>query len=738
MSLEFDSDETKSDLAQAETKDAKASEIVKHIRKVNRDGTYTVGFETDDGSFKIESRDVLGNVKGTYGYIDDKGEIKRVSYTTSNGTALKDIPPPVEEEFEEENETIMPSPTTHKYNRTFFPSTTRRPSSLNFLTSTTNAPHTKSSNVIQSIPKRRILLPADRSRTLDAAEPTTTIVYATSVPTPKPYLNMKPTTSKSEQSSKTEKIEIDHVSNVAIMNRDSSKSQKNEEKHTKHESRGNLLRRQLKADNEEGFEAQQQVLYSNSAGDEGSHLYGSGFGGITGVRPLYSSSTSAPKLPAQVLAARQRASQIQSLLSNSSPSTTTEKVYVKPPKRLNLLKSKIDDGTETTAEQNYLNQGPIPGQNPKEETEAADEQRRNLRERPLNPQLDQLYRPRNYLRQLQNQQQLNDQGSQGPPIPPRGFRGPPPQHPQIQQSEQYPQNDFQQPQQAPLTRNMNLLAQRFAQQYGSNQSPSQQQEPGQQAESYPAPIPFFPPMRGGNGIDYDRPLTVRDFERLLQLLVFRQNQYGRYNPYYPLPGNPTGFPPFVPSYNSPPYQQIPRPPPYYGGNNVGLFDPYYRNPNYSPSSPVPQQYDQGDGGYSSSPPSYDSSPNYDYARIPQQQQQRRRPIYDPRLIPESGQPSEQEYNYNSLQTSPSNSPSHIPSSVREQLLYRMLMLAIQSDPQLAAAATNSQTIIEPPSESPIDFKSTKAVSKKPVRSVQILGEEDEVDDIDDDVEKDTK
>ena len=37
--------------------------ILKQINRVNDDGSYTFGYEAADGSFKIETRDVLGNVK---------------------------------------------------------------------------------------------------------------------------------------------------------------------------------------------------------------------------------------------------------------------------------------------------------------------------------------------------------------------------------------------------------------------------------------------------------------------------------------------------------------------------------------------------------------------------------------------------------------------------------------------------------------------------------------------------
>ncbi|XP_014258526.1 adhesive plaque matrix protein-like [Cimex lectularius] len=63
--------------------------IIKQINRVNEDGTYTFGYEAADGSFKIETRDVLGNVKGMFGFIDQTGELKRVSYSASNGTGFQ-------------------------------------------------------------------------------------------------------------------------------------------------------------------------------------------------------------------------------------------------------------------------------------------------------------------------------------------------------------------------------------------------------------------------------------------------------------------------------------------------------------------------------------------------------------------------------------------------------------------------------------------------------------------------
>lgn len=47
LTLEIESDELMKtgDLQQAETKDASATEIIKQIRKLNPDGTFTIGFE---------------------------------------------------------------------------------------------------------------------------------------------------------------------------------------------------------------------------------------------------------------------------------------------------------------------------------------------------------------------------------------------------------------------------------------------------------------------------------------------------------------------------------------------------------------------------------------------------------------------------------------------------------------------------------------------------------------------
>ncbi|XP_017301575.1 trithorax group protein osa-like [Diaphorina citri] len=85
--------------------------ILRQINRLNDDGSYTFGYEAADGSFKIETRDVGGNVKGMFGFVDENGELKRISYSARNGTGFQasgTIATPVE------NARLNPSYTTVK------------------------------------------------------------------------------------------------------------------------------------------------------------------------------------------------------------------------------------------------------------------------------------------------------------------------------------------------------------------------------------------------------------------------------------------------------------------------------------------------------------------------------------------------------------------------------------------------------------------------------------------------
>merc|ERR1712227_635545 len=43
--------------------------ILRYIDQQNNDGSYTYGYQSGDGSYKIETRLATGEVKGKYGYI---------------------------------------------------------------------------------------------------------------------------------------------------------------------------------------------------------------------------------------------------------------------------------------------------------------------------------------------------------------------------------------------------------------------------------------------------------------------------------------------------------------------------------------------------------------------------------------------------------------------------------------------------------------------------------------------
>lgn len=157
-----------------ETQSQQQVAILKQINRVNDDGSYTFGYEAADGSFKIETRDVLGNVKGMFGFVDESGELKRVSYSASNKTGFQsggNVPAVTEAEEKQDVSTqsppllyqqiIRPQVTTRRAPFAHdSPTTTRQPILL-YAQSLTPAgvsetPETSTrSSVIQIIPKSR-------------------------------------------------------------------------------------------------------------------------------------------------------------------------------------------------------------------------------------------------------------------------------------------------------------------------------------------------------------------------------------------------------------------------------------------------------------------------------------------------------------------------------------------------------------------------------------------------------
>jgi hypothetical protein len=54
--------------------------ILRFVDNQNADGSYTYGYESGDGTYKIETRYPTGEVKGKYGYYDDTGILREVEY----------------------------------------------------------------------------------------------------------------------------------------------------------------------------------------------------------------------------------------------------------------------------------------------------------------------------------------------------------------------------------------------------------------------------------------------------------------------------------------------------------------------------------------------------------------------------------------------------------------------------------------------------------------------------------
>jgi hypothetical protein len=54
--------------------------ILRNINTQNGDGSYTYGFESADGTYKIETRFVNGEIKGKYGYYDNDGVLREATY----------------------------------------------------------------------------------------------------------------------------------------------------------------------------------------------------------------------------------------------------------------------------------------------------------------------------------------------------------------------------------------------------------------------------------------------------------------------------------------------------------------------------------------------------------------------------------------------------------------------------------------------------------------------------------
>merc|ERR1712088_58863 len=63
--------------------------ILRYLDRQNDDGSYTFGYESADGTYKIEKRLTNGEITGKYGYIDANGDLQETVYdgTVEHGFA---------------------------------------------------------------------------------------------------------------------------------------------------------------------------------------------------------------------------------------------------------------------------------------------------------------------------------------------------------------------------------------------------------------------------------------------------------------------------------------------------------------------------------------------------------------------------------------------------------------------------------------------------------------------------
>jgi hypothetical protein len=104
--------------------------ILRFIDTQNPDGSYTYGYESGDGTYKIETRAANGEVQGKYGYYDPTGELREVSYGAGANRGFEPradglivAPPTIHDETEEEEDgddfAFAPTPAPARRAQTF-------------------------------------------------------------------------------------------------------------------------------------------------------------------------------------------------------------------------------------------------------------------------------------------------------------------------------------------------------------------------------------------------------------------------------------------------------------------------------------------------------------------------------------------------------------------------------------------------------------------------------------------
>lgn len=196
----------------------------------------------------------------------------------------------------------------------------------------------------------------------------------------------------------------------------------------------------------------------------------------------------------------------------------------------------------------------------------------------------------------------------------------------------------------------------------------------------------------------ERPFTANDFERLLNLLVHRNQKHQRFNFMTDSNSFSNDFNGYGGHFSGyiPNYQKIPSPPLY------NQFDPRHTPFNrFLP--PLPPTH----GFYAP----YSEQENMYQAQNPKQY-----------YIQNDENSDTKDSAQQKVCTQENN--DYLPSNVREELLYRMLMLAIQPDISSTTPGADASTIQEYfKAKMPVKTTLSEQYSIKPVRSVQVLGDE---------------
>lgn len=619
-------------------------EIVKQIKKINDDGSYTIGYEADDGSFKIESRDVQGNIKGTYGFVDDDGEVKRVSYSTKNSSR---------ESVTKNEPTASVVQRIPRVNKTYTTST-KLPSS--FPTSSSVSSSTSASTtVIQSIPRKRTL-PFTTPTKVSELNQTESMsnVEASASSQEKTRVSPTITTHQYSQKSINQIARPDFATTAPLGRRLTQANRLSEGEHSvikpvteQSEVHGNLLRRQT-------FDVQQHATNLRQAhGADAPDVYSASL--TTGMpRVLFTTirPATAEATPARYTPVYHR---------NVSPDVTT-------------LSSSTQEPTTTEAPQaQYTTPVSVPlVQIPPNQVEPLVAIRHPYRGTIVVP-----------LKELQNREQADAVSyNRNPPVYNRVST------PNEQLLSENPQAD---PRTIPVYVRRPPL-------HILRSMPVQVDENGYVRELRPAqPIQYAPPENIvpvpqfsneediiNNEIDSIKPpVSVQDFQKLLDLLIFRQRRLEQVNRLS-------------------------------GMRNLGQYENVYQA-----AAPVPYVISKYQDMQQRGPVQFVSQD----AETERRKQDNQRAQY--RRIIYTSQP-----NYNPYQAvqQPSRRVArllkpdrnmvddYLPPDVREMLLLRMLQLAI--NPALPVDSSDVE---------PLESSSNIQMGRQPVRNVEIIGEENDED-----------